>query len=197
MAARHEVAVIMGMEWEIDGRILNVAFVIHRTGEIDGFQAKNQIAPSEDPYYVFEGTRRMFEIDGVPFGITICHEGWRYPESVRWSAIRGAKVVFHPHMTGSDISGPTLDLWGDPDAPYYEKAMILRACENEIFFASVGYAQQYQEAATTLVNPNGSVGAWVPYGHEALLVHDLDLERATNLYATRYRPEFYPADGAM
>jgi len=27
----------------------------------------------------------------------ICHEGWRYPETVRWAVRRGAQVVFHPH----------------------------------------------------------------------------------------------------
>jgi hypothetical protein len=27
-----------------------------------------------------------------PFGVAICHEGWRYPETVRWAARRGAQV---------------------------------------------------------------------------------------------------------
>ena len=61
-----DVAVIMGMEWESGTGVLNVAFVINRDGSIQGYQAKNQIAPSEDPYYVPEGSRRLFEIDGIP-----------------------------------------------------------------------------------------------------------------------------------
>lgn len=193
LARLHNVAVIMGMEWESGAGVLNVAFVINRDGSIQGYQAKNQIAPSEDPYYVPEGSRRLFEIDGIPFGITICHEGWRYPESVRWSAVRGARIVFHPHVTGSDQAGPMLTTWGDPEAPYYEKAMILRACENEIWFASVNNALAFQESATTLIAPDGRPAAWVPYGKEALLVHDVDLNQATGVYAARYRPEFYPA----
>lgn len=191
-ARRHGVAVIMGMEWESGDGQLNVAFVIARDGTVEGFQAKNQIAPSEDPYYVPEGSRRLFEIDGVPFGITICHEGWRYPESVRWSAVRGARIVFHPHVTGSDTEGPTLSRWGDPEAPYYEKAMILRSVENEIYFASVNNAFRYQESATTLMGPDGVPVAYAPYGAEMLLVHDVDLSRATGLYARRFRPAFYP-----
>jgi predicted amidohydrolase len=159
---------------------------------VQGYQAKNQIAPSEDPYYVAGGSRRLFDINGVPFGITICHEGWRYPESVRWSAIRGAKIVFHPHVTGSDTNGPTLTRWGDPDAPYYEKAMILRACENEIWFASVNNAFRFQESATSLIAPDGHVASWIPYGEESLLVSDVDLTRATGIYAKRFRPDFYP-----
>jgi predicted amidohydrolase len=194
MARNHGVAVIMGMEWEGPEGMLNVAWVVRRDGTTAGMQAKNQIAPSEDPYYVAEGTRRMFEIDGVPFGIAICHEGWRYPETVRWSARRGAKVVFHPHMTGSDISGTVPKRWCDPVGAYYEKAMIGRAVENEIYFASANAAMRFPESATCVVAPDGSCQAMVPYGEEALLVTDLDLDRATGIYAKRYSPAVYPED---
>lgn len=190
-AGRHGVAVIIGMEWESQAGMLNVAFVISREGKIEGHQAKNQIAPEEDPHYVAEGPRRLFEIDDVPFGITICHEGWRYPESVRWSAMRGAKIVFHPQLTGSDLAGPTIDRWGDPNSPYYEKAMMTRSLENSIYFASVNYAMRYQESATSLIGPDGDCLAYVPYGQERLLVHDVDLSLATGLYARRFNPAFY------
>jgi len=193
-AERTGVAVVMGMEWETETGILNVAFVISREGKIEGYQAKNQIAPSEEPFYVPEGPRRLFEVDGVPFGITICHEGWRFPESVRWSVVRGAQLIFHPHVTGSDETGVPIERWGDPDSPYYEKAMIARAVENTIYFASVNNAFRYQESATTLLGPDGDLIAHVPYGEEQLLVRDLDLSRATGYYAHRYNPAFYPAE---
>ena len=70
----------MGMEWESAAGLHNVAFVISRDGEVVGYQAKNQIPLEEEPFYVPDGRRRLFEVDGVPFGIAICHEGWRYPE---------------------------------------------------------------------------------------------------------------------
>ena len=191
-ARRHNVAAVVGMELESPLGIHNVAFVIQRDGTVDGYQPKNQIPVEEEPYYVPEGRRRLFEIDGVPFGITICHEGWRYPESVRWSAARGAQLIFHPSMTGSDQAGPTLERWGDPDSPYYEKAMIARAVENTVYFASVNYALRYQESATTLLDPDGDCLAHVPYGEERLLVCDLDLAQATGIYARRYNPALYP-----
>lgn len=190
-AARHGVAAIVGMEWEAPAGQLNVAVVIGRDGELQGHQAKNQIAPVEDPYYVPEGSRRMFAIDDVPFGIAICHEGWRYPETVRWAAARGAKVVFHPQMSGTDLAGVTPRHWGDPEAPYYEKAMLCRAVENEIYFASVNTAVRHQESATCVVGPDGELVACLPYGEEALLVADLDLARATGLYARRFNPAWY------
>ena len=46
----------------------------------------------------------------LTFGIAICHEAFRYPETVRWAAVRGAKIVFHPHCTGSEMrAGSTLE----------------------------------------------------------------------------------------
>jgi predicted amidohydrolase len=192
-AQRHGVAVVMGMEWESPAGLHNVAFVISRDGVVVGRQAKNQIPVEEEPYYVAEGGRRLFEVDGVPFGITICHEGWRYPEAVRWAAVRGARLVFHPQLTGSDRAGVTIERWGDPSSPYYEKAMIARSVENTVYFASVNYAMRYQDSATTLIGPDGDCVAHVPYGQEQLLVHDVDLSRATGFCARRFNPAFYPA----
>jgi predicted amidohydrolase len=191
-AQRHGVAVVLGMEWESPLGLHNVAFVISRDGVVAGSQTKNQIPLEEEPYYVPDGRRRLFDVDGVPFGISICHEGWRYPESVRWSAARGARVVFHPQLTGSDRAGATIDRWGDPGSPYYEKAMVARGVENTIYFASVNYAMRYQDSATSLIGPDGDLVAHVPYGREQLLVHDVDLARATGLCARRYNPAFYP-----
>src|SRR4030095_607844 len=56
--------------------------------------------------------------------------GWRYPETVRWAAVRGTKIVFHPHHTGSDQEGVRLTQWGAASGPYYEKAMMMRSMEN-------------------------------------------------------------------
>ena len=75
---------------------------------------------------------------------------------------------------------------------YYEKAMILRAAENAVWFASVNYAFARQESATSVVDPDGACADHLPYGEAGLLVHDLDLDRATGLYARRYDPSFYP-----
>ncbi|MDQ3443962.1 MAG: carbon-nitrogen hydrolase family protein [Chloroflexota bacterium] len=194
MAKRHGVAVVIGMEWETELGLHNVAFAIGRDGEIQGHQAKNQIPLEEAPHYVPDGKRRLFAVDGVPFGITICHEGWRYPEATRWAAARGARIVFHPQLTGSDRSGPTLERWGDPDAPYYEKAMVMRSVENTVWFASVNNAMRFQESPTSLINPEGECVAYVPYGTEQLLVRDIDLTLATGLIAKRFDPAMYPAD---
>jgi predicted amidohydrolase len=186
------ITTILGMEdVTATGRRI-AAFVVGADGELQGAQTKNQLDPTEDAFYVPGETRRLFEADGVPFGIAICREGFRYPETVRWAAVRGAKIVFHPHMTGSDRAGTRLTTWGSAGAPYYEKAMRIRSLENTVWFASVNYATLFQESATTLVDPSGEMAAFLPYGKEGVLVADVDLERATGLLARRYAPERYP-----
>lgn len=136
-------------------------------------------------------TRRLFQINGLKFGVVICHEGWRYPETVRWAAVRGAKIVFHPHHTGSDLTGVRPAQWGAADGSYYEKAMMLRSIENTIYFASVNYALRFQESATSLIDPWGQCQAYLPYGQEGLLVQAINAKAATGLLAARYAPERY------
>ena len=76
------------------------ALVIDRDGERLGFQDKVQLDPSEDGRLRRRGAEpaRVHRSAPLTFGVAICHEGWRYPETVRWAARRGAQVVFHPHF---------------------------------------------------------------------------------------------------
>lgn len=191
MARRHSAAVILGMERITEAGRQIAAAVIDVQGRIQGWQTKNQLDPSEDPFYVPGDTRRLFEINGLKFGVAICHEGWRYPETVRWAAVRGASIVFHPQLTGSQTDGVRPAEWGASSSPYYEKAMMMRSRENTIYFASVNYALRFPESATTLIAPSGECQAYLPYGEEGVLVQPIDPEQATGLLATRYAPARY------
>lgn len=190
-ARAHHIAVVLSMEWIVDEGRQIAAVVIGADGRMQGVQTKNQLDPSEEPLYVPGHARQLFEVNGVKFGIAICHEAFRYPETVRWAAIRGAKLVFHPHCTGSDVTGTPPARWGDPAAPYYEKAMMCRALENGIWFAGVNYAFRNQDSATSLIDPSGALVAHLPYGEEGVLVHEIDPAAATGLLASRYAPERY------
>src|SRR4030095_4926876 len=169
-ARSYAVATILGMERLTAAGRQIAAFVIDARGEIQGCQTKNQLDPSEDRFYVPGNTRQVFEVNGIKFGVAICHEGWRYPETVRWAAVRGAKIVFHPQLTGSDRQGIRLTQWGAAGGPYYEEAMMMRSIENTIYFASVTYAMRFQESATSLIAPSGERQAYLPYGQEGVLV---------------------------
>jgi predicted amidohydrolase len=191
LARKHAIAAIVGLEHVADAGREIAAVVFDASGRVLGAQTKNQIDPGEDEFYVPGSSRRMFEIGGVKFGIAICHEGWRYPETVRWAAVRGAKIVFHPQHTGREREGVRLSHWCAAENPYYEKAMTMRSRENTIYFASVNYALRYPESATSLIAPSGECQAFLPYGSEGVLVQSIDVELATGLLASRFAPERY------
>ncbi len=190
-ARERSIAVVLGMERITDRGRQIAAFVLDSAGDVQGLQTKNQLDPSEESCYVPGDSRQIFEVRGVRFGIAICHEGWRYPETVRWAAARGARIVFHPQRTGSDSEGVVPTRWGDPASPYYEKAMMCRALENTIYFASVNYALRSPESATSLIDPSGACQAHLPYGREGVLVEAIDPDAATGRLAARYAPERY------
>jgi len=191
LARTYKVATILGVERLTPAGRQIAAFVIDAQGQIQGYQTKNQLDPTEDQFYVPGDTRSLFEVNGVKFGVAICHEGWRYPETVRWAAARGAKIVFHPQHTGAEREGVRLTEWGAASNPYYEKAMMMRSRENTIYFASVNYALRFQESATSLIAPSGECQAYLPYGQEGVLVQSINVEEATGLLAARYAPERY------
>jgi len=191
MAAENSIAVIIPMDWYHPDGLLNLAYVISATGEVLGYQTKNQLDPSEDNIWIPGTERSIFEVNGVKFGITICHEGFRYPESVRWAARHDAKIVFHPHCTGSNTQGMQLSEWGSKDNPYYEKAMMMRAMENTIYFASSNYALRYPDSASSLIGPDGTCIAHETYGRTGVIIADIDPALATGLLAKRFKSELY------
>jgi predicted amidohydrolase len=191
LAHKYVVATILGTERLIPAGRQIAAYVFDAHGQLLGYQTKNQLDPTEDRFYVPGHGRRLFEVNGVKFGVAICHEGYRYPETVRWAAVRGAKIVFHPHYTGYERDGPRLTHWGAADNPYYEQAMRMRSRENTIYFASVNYALRFPESATSLIDPSGECQAYLPYGQEGVLVETVDVAKATGLLAARYAPERY------
>jgi predicted amidohydrolase len=191
------IAAILGLELLTpEGRQV-AACVVDAAGCVLGYQTKVQLDPSEDANYIPGTGRRVFEVDGLKFGIAICHEGWRYPETVRWAAVRGAQVVFHPQHTGSNTCGVVPTRWGAPESPYYEKAMMMRSIENGIWFASVNYALRYPESATSVIDPAGRCAAHLPYGEEGVLLYDIDPELATGRPARRFAPERYGEQPAL
>src|SRR5207248_6260185 len=62
LAQTYRVATILGTERLTDAGRLNVAVVFDARGEVLGYQTKNQLAPSEDPFYVPGTTRQLFEV---------------------------------------------------------------------------------------------------------------------------------------
>ena len=187
-AARARIGVVLGTERVEGGALYATALVIGPDGARLGFQDKVQLDPTEDGTYTPGASRRVFAIGPLTFGVVICHEGWRYPETVRFAARQGAQVVFHPHLEIGSDGGYAPTTFADPKNTFHEKALLCRAAENTVFVASCNYAAEGSATTSAVVRPDGTLLAYQPYGDEGLLLADLDLSLATGLLAKRLRP---------
>jgi predicted amidohydrolase len=188
-AADTNLTVILGTERVCDDGLRISTLVLNADGSAAGFQDKVQLDPSEEATYSPGDGRRLFTAGPLTFGIVICHEGWRYPETVRWAARRGAHVVFHPHFDLAPPGTPRPATFADPANSFHEKAALCRAAENTCYFATVNYAAECSATTSALIDPDGQAVAWQPYGQEGVLVAEVDTTKATGLLAKRCRTD--------
>ena len=184
-AKKAAITVVLGTERIVDGALLATALVINADGTVAGFQDKVQLDPSEDNLYSPGSGRRVFQAGPLIFGIAICHEGWRYPETVRWAVRRGAHVVFHPHFHEAEPGSYQPSSFADPANSFHEKAALCRAAENTCYFATVNCASAGSQTTSAVVRPDGTLLSCQPYGKEGLLIADIDIAAATGLLAAR------------
>jgi predicted amidohydrolase len=186
-AAKANITVVLGTERFVDDALAATALVLDPDGSIAGFQDKVQIDPSEEGTYTPGAGRRVFQTGPLTFGIAICHEGYRYPETVRWAVRRGAHLVFHPHFDEAEPGSYRPTTFADPANTFHEKAILCRAAENTCYFASVNCASPGSPTTSAVVRPDGTLLCYQPYGEEGLLIADIDLSTATGLLAARCR----------
>src|SRR5579863_9166944 len=186
-AGKANVAVVLSTERIAGDALFATALVINADGTIAGFQDKVQIDPSEEGTYSCGSGRRVFQAGALKFGVAICHEGWRYPETVRWAARHGAHIVFHPHFHQAEPGSYQPSTFADPANTFHEKAALCRAAENTCYFATVNFASAGSPTTSAVVRPDGTPLCYQPYGKEGLLIADIDIAAATGLLASRCR----------
>lgn len=186
-AGDSEIAVILGTERLVNDKLLITSRVTNADGTFAGFQDKVQLDPSEESVYSAGSERRVFRCGDMTFGIVICHEGWRYPETVRWAVRNGAQVVFHPHteLVEDEHYQPTG--FADPGNCFHEKAALCRAAENTCYFATVNNAIPGASTTSAIIRPDGTLLSHQPYGQHGVLIGDIDLSEATGFLAHRLR----------
>src|SRR5229473_4985388 len=184
-AAKASVAVVLGTERVVDDTLLITALAVNRDGTIAGFQDKVQLDPTEEGIYSPGSGRRVFQAGPLTFGVAICHEGWRHPETVRWAVRHGAHIVFHPHFSVAQPGDYVPTSFADPANSFHEKAALCRAAENTCYFATVNFASAGSPSTSAVVRPDGTLLSYQPYGKGGLLIADIDITAATGLLAAR------------
>jgi predicted amidohydrolase len=188
-AGQHKIAVLLGTERYVTSKPRLTVLVVRPDGQVAGYQDKVQLDPSEDARYEpgLAHERQVFEIEGLRFGIVICHEGFRYPETARLAAQRGAQVVFQSHYDEAEPGAFQPTEFADPRNSFHEKSFLCRAAENNCFFAAVNCASVGSPTTSAVVRPDGTLLCYQPYGQAGLLVCEIDPTEATGLLAQRLR----------
>jgi len=186
-ARSSRVAVVLGTERMTADGFFITALVIDQDGSRLGFQDKVQLDPSEESTFTAGSGRQVFRTGELTFGIAICHEGFRYPETVRAAVRQGAQLVFHPHVAGAEPGSYRPSTFADPANSFQEKAALCRAAENTCYSATVNCASPGSPTTSAVARPDGTLHCYQPYGEDGLLIADLDLNSATRLLAMRSR----------
>lgn len=182
LAERFGVSVLAGSPVFGRGKLYNSLVVYNSRGEVVHCYAKCHLHELDRGCFTPGNAIALFEIEGVCATAAICHER-RYPELVRLAVMAGAKIFFHPNA-GMDALAVSRKKRGGKDG------IAARAFENAIYYVfanSVGPqgGGKWSAGDSKIVAPDERVLALADNRSEAVVVADLDLSRATGVYALR------------
>lgn len=180
LAALYQVNLLVGSPVIRKRRWRNCLVVFDRKGRIVHCYAKCQLTEADRSFFSPGNSIALFELDGVLATAIICHER-RYPELVRLAVMAGARVLFHPNA-GMDSLTVSRQKRGGRDG------IALRAFENAIYYVfanSVGPQPggKWSAGDSKIVAPDGRVLRLANNRDEAVIIADLELDRATGKYA--------------
>jgi predicted amidohydrolase len=189
MAARFRVNVLAGSPVFRRWKLYNCLVVFDRQGAATHCYAKCHLTETDRGHFSPGNAVALFEIDGVCATTVICHER-RYPELVRLAVMAGARILFHPNA-GLDSPTVSRQKRGGRDG------VVARAFENAIYYVfanSVGRQAggKWSAGDSKIVGPDEKVLALADNSSEEVIKANLDLAKATGVYARRglTRPQF-------
>jgi predicted amidohydrolase len=182
MAAQFQTNVLVGSPVFRRGKLYNCLVAFDRRGAATHCYAKCHLTEMDQRYFTPGNAVALFQIDGVCATAVICHER-RYPELVRLAVMAGARVLFHPNA-GMDTLAVSRRKRGGRDG------IVARAFENAIYYVfanSVGPQGDGKWSAgdSKIVAPDEQVLGLADNRRETVIVADLDLAKATGIYARR------------
>ena len=182
MAARRRMHVLVGSPVFRRRKLHNGLVVFDRQGRVSYCYAKCHLTEMDRKHFVPGDAVALFDIDGVCVTSVICHER-RYPELVRLAVMAGARILFHPNA-GMDTLAVSRKKRGGTDG------IATRAFENAIYYLfanSVGPQGQglWSAGDSKIVGPDERVLGLADNRNEAVVVANLDLSKATGVYAQR------------
>ncbi|MEE2737187.1 MAG: carbon-nitrogen hydrolase family protein [Planctomycetota bacterium] len=171
--ANNNMSCILGTETPIvDRKPYNSALVIDNEGSILGRHHKTRLTPLDALAYSPGDDMSTYMLSGIQVGVVICYEGFRYAETTASCVEQGAQLIFHPQ---NNTTRPN-----DWKIPIHHALIVSRAAENTVWFASCNACfSVHQNSRSMIVCPDGTIDSQLELGQEALLVSEIDIDKAT------------------
>jgi len=186
---RYSMGVIMGTETPNPGsKPYNSACMLDCDGETLAVHHKARITALDRKAYECGPGPTPFTFKGIPMGLVICYEGYRFPEHTRKLAHGGSKVVFHPQCS---TVLPRME-W---KTPVLEALIVSRAAETTMYFISTNLSGKYCNARSMVVAPDGLIQAAAELKKEMLVVADIDPKLATHAFLEDDPEKIFKATG--
>ncbi|WP_132537216.1 carbon-nitrogen hydrolase family protein [Rhizobium sp. PP-F2F-G48] len=150
------------------GRLFNTAAVVHR-GTLIGRYRKTHLLRGEQCFDAGNDTR-LFEVDGLRFGINICYDT-NFPEAAEKVAALGASLIVCP--ANNMLKRKTAEEYKD----LHNKARGDRCRQTGLWLASADVTGERDGRVslgpTAVLDPTGRVAAQLHLGEVGWLVFDL------------------------
>lgn len=173
LAESRRVALVAGLAERENDSIYNSALVVGPDGYIGKYR-KAHIFDTE--MEVFEQGHMpfpVFDIGAAQVGVMICFD-WRFPETARTLALKGADIIAHP---------------ANLVLPHCPQAIITRCLENRVYIVTadrVGLEERIPGqrlkfiGQSQVVDPDGNVLCRASVNDEETRIVDIDIEKARN-----------------
>ena len=159
-----------------------------------GIYRKTHLSPMEQGNFQAGEEIKVFNYDGVTFGIQLCWEA-HFPEISTIMALKGAEVVFMPHASPRTGPQQKLDSWlRHMRSRAFDNSLYIAAC-NQVGKTKPGYIFP---GVAVIIDPRGQIIIQRAENKEGLLVATLKADTLKEIknHSLRYflphrRPELY------
>lgn len=162
-----------------EGDPFNAAVAIDPEGEIVAVYRKVFLYLQEAEAFGRGCEACLLDLGFAQAGLTICYD-YIFPEYMRRLVTAGAELLLHPTAWVDTQTGRE---WGYPSPEAYRAQCLVRALENQVFFASANVVGPYDAGGhlegvgrSSVIAPWGEVLAEVADG-EGVAVADCDFSR--------------------
>ncbi len=171
-----------------------ISQVVAGPGGVMGIYRKTHLSPMEQGKFQEGHEIKVFEYDGVVFGVQLCWEA-HFPEISTIMALQGAEIIFIPHASPRTGPQEKLDSWlRHMRSRAFDNALYIVAC-NQVGQTSQGYVFP---GVAVVIEPSGHVMAQRAEEEEGVVVTILKADKLNHIkgHPLRYflpsrRPELY------